>query len=52
MEQRGDERVPAHDEPDPFWEALNFAPAWATTSQRAAEMDAYVGVPAGEIALT
>jgi aminoglycoside phosphotransferase (APT) family kinase protein len=30
-------------EPDPFWEALNFAPRWATNSQRAVEMDAYVG---------
>lgn len=30
-------------EPNPFWEALNFAPEWATSSRRAAEMDAYVG---------
>jgi hypothetical protein len=30
-------------EPDPFWEALNFSPEWATTSHRAAELDAYVG---------
>jgi aminoglycoside phosphotransferase (APT) family kinase protein len=30
-------------EPDAFWEALNFAPEWATSAQRAAELDAYAG---------
>ncbi len=35
-------RAVTGDEPDPFWEALNFAPEWATTSHRAAQGDAYV----------
>jgi aminoglycoside phosphotransferase (APT) family kinase protein len=30
-------------EPDPFREALDFGPEWATNPQCAAEMDAYVG---------
>jgi hypothetical protein len=28
-------------QPNAFWEALNFAPDWATCSERAAEGDAY-----------
>ena len=30
------------EEPDPFWEALNFSPSWCDTAQKQAAVDAYV----------